>query len=51
MKFYKNRKVRLLIPFLLLAVLGLAGTSFAWAKQEVSVENKLKSHINRKKNK
>lgn len=44
MKFYKNKKVRLLIPFLLLAVLGLAGTSFAWAKQEVSVENKLKAH-------
>lgn len=44
MKFYKNKKVRLLIPFLLLAVLGLVGTSFAWAKQEVTVENKLKAH-------
>ena len=44
MKFYKNKKVRLLIPFLLLAVLGLVGTSFAWTKQEVSVENKLKAH-------
>ena len=44
MKFYKNKKVRLLIPFLLLVVFGLVGTSFAWAKQEVSVENKLKAH-------
>lgn len=44
MKFYKNKIVRLLIPFLLLAVLGLVGTSFAWTKQEVSVENKLKAH-------
>lgn len=44
MKFYKNKKIRRLIPLLLVIVLAAVGVSFAWSKQEVSVENKLKAH-------
>lgn len=45
MKSYKKNKYFRLIPLLILVItVGAIGTSYAWSKQKVSVENKLTAH-------
>lgn len=45
MKFYRKLKYRRLIPLVLAVAVLIVGASFAWSRQEVSVDNELKAHV------